>query len=810
MATGNLRVKSAAGLRRGASIMALTVAGMVAGPAQAIVFDWDIGEGISGSLNTAITFGAAWRMEERDENLIGFGNLDPTVCVVRSCQGVWQGDTQPNSQRLNVPGAFSANGDDGNLNYDKYDMTQSPLKILQDLNLTYQDYGFFARYTAFYDFTNKDFREYHPNRVRNSTPANGPTIYDTGFRDGIEDVLGIPISLPGPGVAGTPTINRGEVIGNKRKDKETLRQIGADIDLLDAYVYGFFPVGEDRELQLKVGRQTVNWGESTVLVINSLNQVNPPNVNNLFRTGADLSEVFMPVGLVFGTINLTDSVNLEAFYQYEWAPVEIPAPGSFLSFIDAGTNNAEGVLTLGFGGPFEDARTERGHPGDNVLTTVTNTTGHLFRKKDNEPEDGGQYGFAVRYYAEWLNDGTELAFYAMNYHSRLPYASFYATDASCSRREGNDAGIDSKNVVEFGSVACPDLPLQYQLSGQPTTNATDDAIPFDTVRIQLEYPEDIQLYGVSFNTAFGDLALQGELAYRPDLPIQVDPEDLIFAAFQPVLGRCHNKDGGGFCEDIPGVGTTTSGTGTHTLAAPIGGDYTGAARSFPSYVLSYRGLQHEEIAPNAYIRGWEKFESYQFNLGSTYIYKPPPSIAKMLGGMDQAIMLFELGAQYVPDLPGPCELPMEAPGTFTHAGPGVDGTGTPEGGGRVCFPKGSNVDQRNADGSDGLRFNPTQQLEGFPDKLSWGYRAVFLLRWESIMPGISVQPLIIIGDDVRGTSPGPGESFLEGRQFISWDNEIRWGENWQLHLGYTWFRGAEPFNQLSDRDYATAWIKYLF
>ena len=781
-------------------------------PAQAIVFDWDIGDGVSGSLNTAITFGAAWRMEDQSSELIGFGNLDPTVCEVRSCQGVWQGDTQPNSQRLGVRGAFSANQDDGNLNYDKYDVTQSPLKILQDLNLTYKDYGFFMRYSAFYDFTNNDFREYHPNRVLNSTPANGPSVIDTGFRDAVEDVLGIPLPLPQPGVLGTPTIKFGEVVRNKRRDEATLDQIGADIDLLDAYVYGFFPVGEDRELQLKVGRQTVNWGESTVLVINSLNQINPPNVNNLFRVGADLSEVFTPVGMIFGAINLTDNVNLEVFYQYEWEPVEVPAPGSFLSFIDLGTDNAAtDGLTLGFGGPFEDARTEQGHPGDNVLSTVTNTTGHLFRLKDNEPEDGGQYGFALRYYAEWLNDGTELAFYAMNYHSRLPYASFYATDASCSRREGNDAGIDSKNIIEFATVACPDLPLVYQAAGLPTTMATSNAIPFDTVRLQLEYPEDIQLYGVSFNTAFGDLALQGEVAYRPDLPIQVDAEDLIFAAFQPVLGRCHNLDGGGFCGDIPGVGTLTSGQGTHTLAAPIGGDFTGAARSFPSYVLAYRGGTHEEVAPNAYIRGWENFESYQFNLGSTYIYKPPPGIAKLLGGMDQAILLFELGAQWVPDMPDVCELPLEAPGTFTHPGPGADGTGTPEGGGRQCLPGGgATIAERNADGSDGLRFNPTQQLDGYPDELSWGYRAVFLLRWESIVPGISLEPLIIFGDDVRGTSPGPGESFLEGRQIISIDANVRYYENWQFHLGYTWFRGAEPFNQLSDRDYAQAYVRYLF
>ncbi len=777
--------------------------GLFSQPANSLIFDWDVGEGIYGTLNTSVTFGAAWRMEERADHLIGFGNLDPTVCRLRACQGVWQADTEPNAQRLRVPGALSNNGDDGNLNYDKHDVTQAPFKILQDINVTYGDFGFFGRWNAFYDYVNYDFREYHPNRSDNNSPATGPSVVDAAMRDSLGYILGIPISLPQTGLLGTPTITRGEVMRPKRKDDETLEQIGADIDLFDAYLYGDFDVFE-RSLRLQLGRQTLNWGESTVLAINSLNQINPPNVNNLFRVGADLAEAFAPVGMLFGSIGVTENTNLEVFYQYEWEPVEIPAPGSFLSFADLGTNNAQDALTLGFGGPFEDQRTEQGHPGDNVLSVITNTTGKLFRLPDNEPDDGGQYGLSLRYYADWLNDGTELAFYYMRYHSRLPYISAYSSDASCARREGNDLGIDAFDISSF-LLACPDLPLAYQLTGLPTTLAADNAIPFDTIRIQLEYPEDIDLYGVSFNTSFGDLALQGEVAYRPDLPIQVDTEDLIFAAFQPVLGRCH---GGG--NVAPCIGTTTSGPNTFTLAAPLGGDYTGSARAFPSYLVAYRGMQHEEMAPNAYIRGWEIFESYQFNIGGTYVYKPPGPVAKLLGGMDQMLFFFEIGAQHVPDLTGPCELPLEAPGTFTHAGPGADGTGTPEGGGRTCTPAGSSTVNRNADGSDGLRFNPTQQAEGFPDRTSWGYRLIFIPRWESVLPGVGIQPIIIFGDDVKGTSPGPAESFLEGRQTIIANFEIRYKEHWSVTPGYTWFRGGEPFNQLSDRDYASIFLRYSF
>lgn len=769
-------------------------------PSQAILFDWDIGDGISGKLNTTIVMGAAWRMEEPATHLIGKANLNPGVCPVKTCQGIFQGDIQPNLNAVNAPGAFSNNADDGNLNYDKHDLTSGLVKVFSDLELSYNDFGFFGRIYAFHDEVNNDFDEFHPNRITRNTVPTGPSALGGAGRDAIENLLGIPISLPTLPL-GVPTYGPGDRFKRERSDDETLRQIGQDIRLQEAYVYGYFAMPGDRELQLKLGRQTVNWGESTVAVINSLNQINPPNVNNLFRVGVDLAEVFTPVGLLYGTIGLTENVTFEGFYQYEWEPVEIPAPGSFLSFIDVGTNDAGDFINANFAKGAED-ESGTGAPLDNVLALVTNTSANIKRLPDNEPEDGGQYGMALRYYAEWLNNGTELAFYAMRYHSRLPYVSFYSADTSCAKREGNPQGIDATDTVSL-LIACPDLPLVHHLTGD-TASAQDDILKLDSARIQLEYPEDIDLFGVSFNTSFGEWAIQGEVAYRPDLPVQVDAEDLAFAAFQPTLARCSPFDSAPACQ-----GTLTSGPNSFTLLAPLGGDVVGASRAFPSYVLPYRGLQLEEFPGNTYIRGWETFKAFQYNIGGTYIYKPGGNIAKFLGNMDQLIFFFELAATHVPDLPGPCELPLEAPGTFTHASAGADGTGTVQGGGRVCNPTGTDF-RANADGSDGLRFNPTQQVEGFPDEFSWGYRLVFIPRWESILPGVSIQPIIIFTDDVRGTAPGPGENFLEGRQNIIANVETRYKEHWSFNLGYTWFRGAEPFNQLSDRDFASAFVKYQF
>ena len=94
----------------------------------------------------------------------------------------------------------------------------------------------------------------------------------------------------------------------------------------------------------------------------------------------------------------------------------------------------------------------------NTVTCVDVDKNKIDRLKDNEARDSGQYGVAFRYYAEEFNNGTEFAFYFMNYHSKLPYVSTFATQASCARREGNAAGLDAFDPVSF-LVACPDLPV---------------------------------------------------------------------------------------------------------------------------------------------------------------------------------------------------------------------------------------------------------------------------------------------------------------------------------------------------------------
>ena len=160
-------------------VVALAMAGLP-WAANAVEFNLSMfGETFSGVLNNTATFGYSWRIEEREDDLVGKLNLDPDLCsgAYQFCQGLHLDQTHPAERLAQAPGQASVNLDDGNLNYDKWDVTQAPLKISNDLKIEWGNFGIFARGIGIYDYVNYDFEEYHPNRV---TPENAAT---TGVRD---------------------------------------------------------------------------------------------------------------------------------------------------------------------------------------------------------------------------------------------------------------------------------------------------------------------------------------------------------------------------------------------------------------------------------------------------------------------------------------------------------------------------------------------------------------------------------------------------------------------------------------------------
>jgi hypothetical protein len=247
---------------------------------------------------------------------------------------------------------------------------------------------------------------------------------------------------------------------------DTEDRAGRDAKFLDAFVYLNANSSKDYASTLRVGAQVINWGESLFIQSGIGNAVNPADVSQANLPGTEVKEILLPQKAVYGSIALGDAISLEAYYQWEWTNTIAPPAGTFLSTNDFIAEDGGETLLLPPPGP--------------PLAGLVYTRG-----RDLNPGDGGQYGLAMRWFAESLNS-TDFGFYFVNYSSKLPNLALSGTPAP----------------VIPPSVLPPQVgPGTYHI----------------------EYFEDIQLYGFSFNTVLWDIAFSGEIAYHKDMPLQTRP-----------------------------------------------------------------------------------------------------------------------------------------------------------------------------------------------------------------------------------------------------------------------------------------------
>jgi hypothetical protein len=236
--------------------------------------------------------------------------------------------------------------------------------------------------------------------------------------------------------------------------------------LLDAYVYDTFDVA-GQPLQVRAGNQVVNWGES--LFIQGINTINPIDVPAFRKPGAQLKEVFLPVPIIHASQSLGDKGTVEGFWQTNWknTPVE------------AGCGNYWAVASGNIGS----------NPGgcNSAVTLTANSPSGIAANafvptiQGKDAKDAGEFGLAYRFNSEKLD--TEFGLYATNLHSRLPVIS-----------------------VQKGS---------------------NNASPFS---VFWEYPENIKTFGISAATNVLGWSMGAELSQANDVPVQVDGNDLLYAA----------------------------------------------------------------------------------------------------------------------------------------------------------------------------------------------------------------------------------------------------------------------------------------
>lgn len=660
--------------------------------------------GFDVTFDSTFSYGQSVRVEDRDFDIIGKSNnpafdwtgYNPSLNTIYSSQDVWA-----------QPGSYSNNGDAGNLNFDSGDSFSKLLKGTHDLSISKDNYGLFTRFMYFYDFELMDGDRAYVN------PTSGQGV-------------------------------------DPCDDDDTKEQSCADIRLLDAYVWANFDLNDgNNPLSIRLGQQVVNWGEST-LISHGIN-VNPVDIDRLKAPGAELKEAFIPVGMLWASLGITENITLEGFYQYQWHETRLPAAGTYFSTNDfAAENGYQQNVQLGF---TSNPDIDMAFLTDSLNNLYTNfaqvaaaqgidptsaegqallanmylahpTKVALKGKGDNgktEPDDGGQYGLRLGVFLPEWND-TEVALYHVNYHSRRP--------------------LISGRVSNFSQAA-----IAQDLAMIATTEITDDNVA-DLIafsKAENDYPEDIKLYGLSFNTTIGETAFAGEFAFRKDEPLQIDDVELLYTAMPEQLALA------GIRPDFAGISQMSFGDAISSVAAG-------------------------EVA-----QGYIERDTSQIQFTATHLFGPSL-------GADSWAVVGEVGAVKIHDMPDYDEMRLNVSGTGRSGvitGPGTTDYTTLQ---------------------LGLSNGPEEK--SFATASSWGYRLIAKGDYFNLYNGINFSPRFVFSHDVNGNTPDPMFLFIEDRKSLGVTMNFNYQNAWSLDVSYNSFWGGGDINTFSDRDYVSFNLKY--
>ncbi|HEY4076014.1 MAG TPA: DUF1302 family protein [Rhizomicrobium sp.] len=166
---------------------------------------------------------------------------------------------------------------------------------------------------------------------------------------------------------------------------------GVHADLADTFVYGNFAI-EGMPVSLRLGRQTVLWGESLFFGDGSIASAQAPAdyIKSTSTPYGYSRNVFLPVNQIFMNFQPSEDISIAAYYQLEWRPSRLPGVGSYFSTSDLQGAGAERAF-------LESGQT-------------------LAHAADLAPSGNGQFGLSLHK----TIDDLDLGLYALRYDAKYP------------------------------------------------------------------------------------------------------------------------------------------------------------------------------------------------------------------------------------------------------------------------------------------------------------------------------------------------------------------------------------------------------
>lgn len=174
----------------------------------------------------------------------------------------------------------------------------------------------------------------------------------------------------------------------------TRRLAGSKAEVLDAFVFGGWDLGEGRKLTARLGRHALQYGETLFYGDNGIARAQGPvDIFKLLSApNAQFKEIIRPVPQVSAQFQLSPSMSVGGYYQFRWEADRLPPSGSYFS-----TANI----------PWDSQQPEFANI-PNVGNFVLTPGG------DIKPKSSGQFGLQFKLRLE----ETDLGFYAARFHDK--------------------------------------------------------------------------------------------------------------------------------------------------------------------------------------------------------------------------------------------------------------------------------------------------------------------------------------------------------------------------------------------------------
>ncbi|OUS05899.1 hypothetical protein A9Q81_03920 [Gammaproteobacteria bacterium 42_54_T18] len=380
------RGKGFNGLLLTASILVSILISLVSRSSFAVQWQFDK---FSLDINNSLSLSSSWRVQERDENNISYGNTgnliqigdpisslrffppvasenlgtnglpgpgetlpgryisaDPSICEeagisVSGASACWVPYFPDGG-----PGAYDENSDNGNLNFDK-GLFSKQFRSFHEIKLQGESFGLTTRLLFFYD-------------------------------DYIEN----------------------ENLPHHELSDESKDLVGSDMRVLD--LYGDLDVFlYDHPVSIRFGKQVISWGESGFISGMSAYQT-PLDFNQLILSGFDLKQGSIPTQSLLVFFGMTENTSAEFYVKNEWKPNIFPPVGSYFSFTDIIGEGGDQICING------------GMVPDSSESKIC-----VARDEDRLARDQGQFGLKLSWLVPSLNY-TEFSAYYMRYHDPNP------------------------------------------------------------------------------------------------------------------------------------------------------------------------------------------------------------------------------------------------------------------------------------------------------------------------------------------------------------------------------------------------------